>query len=401
MKAKLSEFNSEKSPLEHRFEGPEGDIGDRRILRELTRIVVKVGTNVLVKRAGELHRPRMKSLVRQIAKFRQMGKEVVLVSSGAIGAGLEALGAKRRPKDLQSLQIAAAVGQSLLMAEYGKLFAKEGLIVAQLLLTHDDLRNRTRHLNMRNTVLGLMSRGIIPIVNENDVVSVDELKFGDNDVLAALLSSLVEAELLVLLSTTNGLRESVHGKLGRRVPYLPAVTSNVLSWADGKGNDLSLGGMESKLHAVRMALKVPASAVIVDGRDPKNLTRVIMGKDVGTLFGHPSHPAVDELNSRKRWIAFFHKPRGSVVVDDGAAKALIEKGVSLLPVGVKKVEGTFGVGDVVNVCNSSGHVIARGLVSFSSADLQKIIGRRSVELPQILGCTTFLEVIHRDNMAIL
>lgn len=373
----------------------------RETIKEARKVVVKVGTNVLMKKAGLIHRVRMRALVRQLAELTKEKYQVVLVTSGAIGAGLEALGLNRRPRDLPGLQIAAAVGQSLLMAEYGRMFKEEGTTVAQVLLTHDDLRNRKRHLNMRNTIMGLLERGIVPIVNENDVIAVDELRFGDNDMLAALLSSLIQADLLVLLSTTNGLKAPLASGRMERIPYVHKVDEEVKSWAYGKGSELSTGGMESKLNAVELVLSVPASVVIADGRDPKNLGRLFTGKDVGTMFGSILSHSPGDLNSRKRWIAYFHKPKGGIVVDSGAARALCSGEVSLLAVGVIRVEGEFAPGDVVNVLTQEGKLLARGLVSYSSTDVLRIAGKKSRELAEVLGQVYYEEVIHRDNIVIL
>lgn len=372
----------------------------RARLKQCETVVVKVGTNVIVKGAGEIHRRRLHALVRQLAGLAKQGKKVVLVTSGAIGAGLEALNAKRRPRDLTSLQIAAAVGQSRLMGEYARYFAEEGLMVAQVLLTYDDLRNRQRHLNTRGAILGLLERGILPIVNENDVVAVDELKFGDNDVLAALLSSLLPADLLIILSSTNGLRGPGGTGRSERVGFISEINAEVLSWAEGKTSELSTGGMDSKLQSVDIVLKIPAMAVIADGRDPKNLARVIAGADVGTVFGNVKQLGKIDLNSRKRWVSFFHRAKGSIIVDSGAAEAIVKNQVSLLPVGVRGVEGKFGVGDLVSVKDVNGHLIAQGVTSYSSIEIKLIMGKKSSELKAIIGSPFYEEVVHRDNLAV-
>lgn len=379
------------------------------------RVVIKVGTNILVKPGGSLHLLRMQAVVRQVEALRRAGKEVLLVSSGAIGAGLEPLGFKRRPRTLPELQIAASIGQLELMSEWRRVFSERSIGIGQVLLTHDDLKNRKRHLNMRNAILGLLSRGFVPVVNENDVIAVDEIKFGDNDVLAALLGVLVGADLLLLLSTTNGLRRSAPGKsrkgslkAGRaeRVPFVPQIDQEVMSWADGKGSEMSTGGMETKLAASEIMLKVGSVVVIADGRDPKNIQRVFGGQDVGTLFGIPDAVSQSGINGRKRWLAFYHRPLGSVVVDSGAVSALLNNGVSLLPVGVVKVVGSFEFGELINVTTEQGKVIARGLANYSAEQIELIRGLKSRDIGKLADSTDFgprlyEEVIHRDNLVII
>lgn len=377
----------------------------RQALVRAQRVVVKVGTRVLVQRSGRPDERRIGALVEQLAALRAAGRQVILVSSGAIGAGIEALRLPGRPHSVPELQMAAAVGQSRLMARYDRLFAERGCLVGQVLLTHDDLRHRQRHLNARNTMMALLRHGIVPVVNENDVVAVDEIKLGDNDQLAALVTMLVDASLLVLLSSTDGLRAPCGPSSARtrRVPYLARVSEQELALAWGKGSPLSTGGMATKLAAAQAVVDVGASAVIADGRRGDTLQRLFRGEDVGTLIGTPA-TTVDGrrrgLASKKRWIAFFQRPQGALLVDDGAARAILERGKSLLPIGLRAVEGSFAAGAMVTVKTLAGQAIARGLVEYTSAELAQIQGRRTAEIGTVLGARPTAEVIHRDNMVV-
>lgn len=372
----------------------------RKHLVNSRRVIIKVGTNVLVT-GSSLDRKRFDALSSEIAKIKESGREVILVTSGAIGAGMKLLGLARRPKKLHDQQIAASVGQSLLMAEYARSFAKHEIVIGQLLLTHDDLSNRKRHLNLRYTLLGLLRRGCIPVVNENDVVSVDAIKVGDNDALAAMLGILVGADLVILLSTTDGLKRPISKTKNERVPFVGQLDEEVLSWVMGKENDLSVGGMGTKLKATQTLLDGGASVVIADGRDPKNISKILAGGDIGTLFGSPEINPRAHGQSRKKWLAFFHRPEGAVIIDDGAVRALKERGFSLLPVGVSKLEGSFSVGALINVKDKRGNVVARGLADYSSETLELIKGKKTPEVAKLLGAEACDEVIHRDNMVLV
>lgn len=373
----------------------------RRRLRSARRIVVKVGSRVLVGPTGRPDLRRLRGLTRAVAALHNEGREVVLVSSGAIGAGLHALGMSRRPTALPDLQMAAAVGQGRLMRLYGDLFAEHGCVVGQVLLTHGDLNERVRHLNARNTMMQLLRNRVIPIVNENDVVAVDEIRFGDNDLLASLAAILIQADALVLLTTVEGFMTPDSGGAMRRVPFLERVDDAVLGHAQGKGDALSTGGMASKLRAAANAARVQASVVIADGRRPSALGRIFRGADVGTLVANA--PAGDRsgLSGRKRWIGFFHRGRGGVVVDDGAVEALVRKGRSLLPIGIRAVKGPFKAGEVVQVWDAAGRVVARGLAELGSDDAQKALGLKTHEIERVLGPSAVEEFIHRDNLVVL
>ncbi len=371
----------------------------RSQLRDVQRLVVKVGTRVLTESNGRPNLRRIKSVVRSLSFVRKSGREVVLVTSGAIAMGIQAMGLKTRPNTLPELQMAASVGQARLMAQYAAFFAEEGLKVGQVLLTHDDLKNRTRHLNARNAMLALLRNGVVPIVNENDVVAVDEIKLGDNDVLASLVSVLVEADLLVLLTSVEGFQRPLSGGRMVRVSYLHGISEDELRFARGKGSPLSVGGMSTKLHAAYTAVKAGALSVIADGRKPAVLKQILAGKDVGTLIGGGRERA-SIREHRKQWIAFFHKPQGALLIDDGARRALELRGKSLLPIGITSVRGEFSEGSLVTVESKNGEIVARGLVSYASDEIRKVMGRKTSEIASVLGSKHYDEIIHRDNMVL-
>lgn len=365
------------------------------------RMVVKVGSRVLVKGSGKPDTARIRELVDQLARLRRAGHEVILVSSGAIGAGMEALGLRKRPTSLPDLQMAAAVGQTRLMARYDQLFSRRRCRIGQVLLTHDGLKQRERHLNARNTLMNLLRNGIIPIVNENDAVAVEDIKFGDNDILASMVAVLVEADLLVLLTTVNGLREPGASGRTRRIPFLEYVRKKDLRMAEGKGHDISTGGMASKLQAAQTAVKAGIPVVIANGRTRGAVDRIAAGENTGTWIPGAVRKDKKMLSGRQRWIAFFHRAQGALIVDDGARKALETKGRSLLPIGIRAVEGSFPLGSMVNIKTADGTVIARGLAEYSSEDIRKIKGRCTADIAGILGARDYDEVVHRDNMVVL
>ena len=374
---------------------------DRSTLSSARRVVVKIGSRVLVQRTGRPDIRRMTELVRQVARIRELGHQVIVVSSGAIGAGMEALGMKSRPKMVPDLQMAAAVGQSRLMATYDKLFAKHGVTIGQILLTHDDLNHRTRHLNARNTMLNLLEHEIVPIVNENDVIAIDEIKFGDNDLLASLVAIMMEAQALVLLTTVDGFRLPHGTGRTKRASVLEGVDAKTLSHAIGKGSELSTGGMASKLQSAGMALSTGIPVVIANGRTDDVLCRVMAGADAGTFIQPAQITETGGIPMRKRWIAYFHKPRGTLTVDAGAATALAEKGRSLLAAGIKHVDGEFGKGAAVNIVSETGKLIARGLTGYGSTDIRTIMGRKTADIQSLLGTRDYDEVVHRDNLVIM
>ena len=373
----------------------------RKKLASSRRVVVKIGSRVLVQRNGRPDVRRMTALVDGLAALRKEGRDVIVVSSGAIACGLQALGMAKKPEDLPTLQMAAAVGQSRLMATYDKLFTRKKCRIGQVLLTHDDLENRRRHLNARNTMLKLLEHGVIPVVNENDVVSVDEIKFGDNDALASRSAMLVQADLLVLLTTVDGFRATDAKGRSRRVDFLADVTADTLSHAQGKGSEFSTGGMASKLTSAAEAARMGTVVVIANGRKDGILQQIVAGANVGTLIpAAGTDDATGGLSHRRRWVAFFHHAHGQIAVDDGARDALLLRGKSLLPVGIRDVSGDFAPGDLVEVLDLAGRRIAQGLTEYSSAEVRLLKGLQTEKIRELLGAAAPGEVIHRDNLVV-
>jgi glutamate 5-kinase len=356
----------------------------RELLKNISRIVVKLGTGVLTDDRKQIDPAQTEQLVEQVTAQRKSGREIVLVTSGAVGAGMGVLGYDKRPAQLSELQACAAVGQSRLMTHYAQLFARHDLYVAQVLLTHDDLRDHERHLNARNTLVTLLQRGVTPIINENDAVSFTELKFGDNDRLSALVASLLPADLLIILTTVDGVIENFGKANPRTIPLIEHIDEKVEAMAGGTNSTTAIGGMASKIEAARIVIRAGIPLVIASGRKKEGLARILAGEDEGTMFV----PQPNKLKGRKRWIAFFHHPKGSLYVDDGARKALRESGKSLLPPGVSRCEGEFDAGDIVRICDLNGTEFARGIARYSSPEIN---GR---QLPRS-------EVVHRDDLVIL
>ncbi|HXT12242.1 MAG TPA: glutamate 5-kinase [Candidatus Angelobacter sp.] len=356
----------------------------RELLKDVSRIVVKLGTGVLTDSRKQPDSAQLEQLVAQLAAQRKASKEIVLVTSGAVGAGMGVLGYEKRPADLAEMQACAAVGQSRLMAIYEKLFAQHGLHVAQVLLTHDDLEHHERHLNARNTLVTLLSRGVIPIINENDAISFTELKFGDNDKLSALVASLLPADLLLILTTVDGVIENFGKSNPRTVPVIEHIDDAIEKMAGGTNSATAVGGMRSKIEAAKIVVRSGIPLVIASGKKKNLLANIIAGEDEGTLFV----PQPTKLQGRKRWIAFFHYPKGALFVDEGAKQALREKGKSLLPPGIARCEGTFAAEDVVRICDLDGTEFARGITAFGSDEI------KTRQLQRV-------EVVHRDNLVIL
>ncbi len=359
--------------------------------------VVKVGTSVLAGSDGTLDLDRIGHLTEQISAVAATGRKVALVSSGAVGAGIGRLGLGKRPDNLPQLQAAAAVGQAYLMRAYDEGFRRHGRNAAQLLLTHEDFDSRVRYLNMRNTLTALFELNAVPVINENDTISVDEIKFGDNDKLAAMVANLLQAPLLVILSVVDGLYKSDPGNegLGETIPLVGNL-DDVLSLAGDSKSSLGTGGMRSKLQSAGLVTKAGGSVIIASGRKPNPLTRILNGEPAGTLFlaRGQTHRA------RKRWIGLTARPRGHVVVDLGARKAL-ETGLnSLLAIGVVDVVGDFEKGDIVGVRDGEGQEFARGLINYDAGDARKIRGMRTEQAKKSLGAEVYDEVIHRDNLVL-
>ncbi len=349
----------------------------------MNRLVLKLGTGILTDARNRPDQVQFAQLVAQVAALREEGREVVLVTSGAVGAGMGALGFHKRPRELADLQACAAVGQLRLMALYDALFRHHDLRVAQVLLTHEDLMDHRRHLNARSTLLTLLKRGVVPVVNENDAVSVTELKFGDNDRLSALVASLLPADLLVILTTAEGLLENFGGPSPRRVSKVDRIDSTIEGLAGGTRSATAVGGMITKVEAARIVVRAGIPLVIASGRKFDVLPRILAGEDEGTYFV----PRPGRLPSRKRWIAFYHRPRGRLLVDDGARHAVAELGRSLLIPGVTRSEGDFPAGVVLSVCDSTGREFARGLTRWSAEEIRARSGTG--------------EVVHRDDLVVL
>ncbi len=356
----------------------------RNPLKSAARVVVKLGTGVLTDTRKLIDPDQLEQLVAQVSTLRKAGKEIVLVTSGAVGAGMGALGYAARPTELAEKQACAAVGQSRLMAAYDKLFAAHGLVAAQVLLTHEDLEHHERHLNARNTLVTLLQRGVIPIINENDAVSFTEIKFGDNDKLSALVASLLPADLLVILTTVDGVIENFGTKNARLLPVIEHINSTVEKMAGGTTSETAVGGMKSKIDAAKIVIRSGIPLVIASGIKKNALVKVANGEDEGTLFIAPP----TKMQGRKRWIAFFHHPKGSLFVDPGAKKALRENGKSLLPPGVSRCEGEFSADDVVRICDLDGMEFARGIARFSAQEI------RADKLARVV-------LVHRDDLVIL
>ena len=357
------------------------------------KIIVKAGTRLLIDRAS------IARLVAGIAKLRNAGHQVLLVSSGAVGMGMEIANVTRRPAELAKKQALAALGQTRLMSIYSEEAAKHHFNVAQLLLTAADLRSRNRYLNVNNCINALWDDGILPIANENDSVSVNELKFGDNDTLAGMLTSVSGADLTILLTTVDGLRDrDADGKLAGRFSIVEKVTDKIRALAGGTDDsNLSIGGMDSKLRAAGLATAAGAYLWIADGREEDIFDRILNGEDTGTLF----LPAAHRISGRKRWLGFFSKVSGAVIVDDGAVKALTERGKSLLPSGMIAVKGEFKRGDTVEILSTSLQSVARGLINFDAKDCLSLCGKHTDEVIAHMGKEAEIEAIHRDNLVLI
>jgi glutamate 5-kinase len=373
-------------------------------------VVVKVGTNVLAKADGTLDLERLQGLADQVQRIRQSGRKVVLVSSGAIGAGMGQLGLTRRPSDLRQLQACAAVGQSFLMRAYQECLGRYSTHTAQILLTAGDFDNRRRYLNARNTILTLFELECLPIINENDTVSVAEIRFGDNDHLAAMVTNLLQAPLLILLTVVDGLYASdpkVSANFSsatgqepslRESPLttVPRIDTAVMDMAGAGRSSLGTGGMRSKLRAARLATAAGESVIIANGTRAGVLDAVFAAEPVGTLF----LPHGSTIPAWKRWLGFTAQPKGRLVVDVGARQAVENQGRSLLAIGVLEVAGSFGKGDVVALSDVQGNEFARGLTNYSAADVARIRGLRTEQISEVLGAIPYEEVVHRDNLVV-
>ena len=373
------------------------DLVRQQVALSAEMIVVKVGTRVLTQAGGVLDQERVAQLAEEIATLVDGGRKVVLVSSGAVGAGMGQLGLTKRPTDVPHLQAVAAIGQSHLIEAYDRSLKKYGRHAAQLLLTADGLNDRTRYLNARNTILTLLEYGAVPIINENDTVSVAELQltFGDNDRLAAMVTNLIRAPLLVLLSDVDGLYDGDPRQPGSKlIDTVPTIDDSIEALVHDKLTGMSKGGMASKLCAARMATTSGESVIIANGHTPGTLSKIVAGEPVGTLF----LPQGQSVRARKRWIGYAARPRGTLTLDSGARRAIAEQGRSLLAIGIQAVSGEFRKGDVVALVDPHQAEFARGLTNYSSADIQHILGLKTDQIADVLGHCPYGEVIHRDNL---
>lgn len=369
------------------------------VLSNVRKIVVKIGTRVLTKENGFLDKNQIMELSKQVIKLRSMGYSVVVVSSGSIGAGIRALGCQKRPNTLPELQAAAAIGQGKLIEMYNECFKKHGYHAAQLLLTRQDFDDRQRFLNTCNTLNTLLNFRIIPIINENDTISVEEITFGDNDILSALVTKLLRADLLILLSSIDGLYSELpaSGKSCSVLSVVDCISDDIKKLVFKLKTREGVGGMESKLEAASIATGAGEAVVIANGRKPGILSRIMKYDDVGTLFV----PLKKKIAGRKRWIGFVVKPKGKIYIDDGALDALQKRGRSLLPSGVEKIDGSFARGDVISIVGvDKNKEMARGLVNYSDEEIRKIKGLSSSLIKKTLGYKPYDEIVHRDNMVL-
>ncbi len=366
------------------------------------RLVVKVGTSTLTNARGGIDRGFLSDLARQLAQEQSKGNEVLLVTSGAIRAGKDRLQLETPlPDTLPYKQAAAAIGQGQLMHHYTEAFAWREVNCAQILLTRDDLSDRKRFLNARNTLLALLSLGVVPVINENDTVAVDEIKFGDNDSLAARVATLVEADLLVILSDVEGLYAeppTSNAELPPPIRTVSKIDADILALTGGSHSGVGTGGMRTKVEAARIATEAGIRTIIAPGRRENVITEIIAGHEIGTTF--LPQPEPERLSARKRWIAYNARPRGSVTVNSPARQKLQKSGVSLLAIGITAVKGNFTVGDLIEVLDENEASFGRGLANYTASEIRQVMGLHSDRFEEILGYRGFEEILHRDNLVI-
>lgn len=368
-------------------------------IKKSKRCVIKIGSALLTNDGAGLNMTGIATWVEQISSLRKRGVEVVLVSSGAVAEGMSRLGINKRPESLHELQAAAAVGQMGLIQSYESAFSKFDLHTAQVLLTHDDLSNRQRYLNARNTMRSLLDLGVIPVINENDTVVTDEIRFGDNDTLAALVANLIEADYLVILTDQNGLfdrnpREHDDAKL---ISEASANDNSLAAMAEGGAGTFGRGGMATKVSAAKLASRSGTSTLIAAGNEKNVIQRLFSAEAIGTLLYADQTPVA----ARKQWLAGHLQIHGKLILDNGAVKKLRDSGSSLLAVGVKDVQGDFGRGEIVSCVTVDGEEVARGLVNYNAADVEKIKGKSSKDIESVLGYVDDAELIHRDNLVLV
>jgi len=371
----------------------------KSIISKVNRVIIKIGSSVLTDKSGSLSESIFEKLAREISKIREKDIEVIVVSSGAIASGMKKLGLTERPTEISMKQAIAASGQSTLIWHYERAFLEFNLNVAQVLLTLDGLSDRKRFLNARKTLSTVLSMGIIPIINENDTVAVEEIMLGDNDNLAAHITSLIEADLLIMLTDIEGLynKDPKTNSDAELISLIDRIGHEIENTAGDTFGRTTIGGMKTKIEAAKKAAAYGVPTIIANGNNGSTLEEIFDGKEVGTLF----LPSEQSLSGRKHWIAFTLKSAGEIVIDGGARKAITSSGKSLLPSGIKDVNGSFGVGESVTCIDENGESVARGLTSYSSDDIKRIMGSKTSDIERILGYKYSDEVIHRDDLAII
>jgi glutamate 5-kinase len=359
----------------------------------LKKVVIKLGTGILSAGEGRIHLDRMIQLAEGIRELKAIEIETILVSSGSVGLGMGKLGIEERPKELALLRACASVGQCLLMNAWSEALESVGLIASQVLLTREDFKSRDRSIKVQETLASLLKQGIVPIVNENDSVSDEEIKFGDNDVLSALLASLGMADLLVILSTAKGLM--THPDAGQLIPFVAEITPSIEQMAQGTTSPTAVGGMTTKITAAKIATKSSCAVFIGSGENPQQLIKIVNGQAEGTFFA----PSGLDLNERKKWLAFFPEPKGTLHIDEGACEAILLKGGSLLASGLTEVSGEFEKAEVVEIVNPTGKTIARGISRFNKDELLMIRGKSNSAVLDAFPGKNRPEVVHRDHLA--
>jgi len=370
----------------------------QQVLTACKRVVVKIGSSLVASPNGGLRLDRIERLTEEFGRLQAQNRQLVLVSSGAIVAGISHLALNSYPQEVPLQQAAAAVGQSRLMRAYEMAFEESGHKIAQILLTHQDLADRRRFLNARHTLTTLLKLGVIPIINENDTVSIEEIRFGDNDTLAGQIAHLVDADLLVILSDVNGLyEEDPHlNPSAKLIPMVPTITKQIENLAGASRTKSSRGGMVTKIQAAKQAGRFGVPTLLLNGETPNALAQALEGNSNGTFFASKE----SSLTTRKQWIAYTLRPKGEIMLDEGAVAALVLRGKSLLASGILNVKGTFLTGDPVSCTTQEGIVFAQGLINYSAESLQRIKGKQTAEIKQLLGALEYEEVIHRDNLAL-
>ena len=371
----------------------------KSILHSRNKVVIKIGTNLLADKVKGINLDRINTIARSVARLNALGNRIAIVSSGAIGAGVAALKLKERPRTIPEKQATAAIGQPLLMEAYEDAFRKQDCTIAQILLTKDDFVNRARYLNAKNTFSVLFEQNVVPIINENDTVAVEEIKLGENDNLSALVANLIEADLLIILSDIDGLfsDDPTKNNKAQLIPVVEKITGQIEKLAKSNRTELSTGGMITKIQAAKRCVSAGIAMIIANGKNPNVLEEIFAGTFKGTLF----LPSDDKLNMRKKWIGFVSSAKGYVRVDEGAKLALLKKQKSLLPSGIVEVHGEFKANETISILDLNSKVIAKGVTGFSSIDLNKIKGRKTSEIEKILNRKAHDEVIHRDNLVLI